>query len=277
MRRTVLALLSALALSIGLSPVSRADILWFKNGRSMEGTVRDLPNGQVEITFPYGTLAFSRGQVDRVEKAISVAEVVDQALASLEPTDVERRFELAEWCREKREHTLAQRLYRQVLSLDPDHGGARQRLGYQRQDGVWMSEEEARLARGEVPFRGRWVAKEGRDLILAAERTRLRQGRLQDLEEARLALELSRLELESERVRRLPPANGLPLYPYYGAGPNLLFGTALGFPGSGVQPPDGASTSQPRPSETSSDAEEPRRRGTMPRHHRGGFVAPGNR
>lgn len=278
MKRTLLTSAVLLALTAGLPSTAEADILWFKNGRSLQGSVRELPDGRVEITLPYGTLAFSRNQVERVEEAISVAEVVDQALATLRPGDAEKLFELAEWCREKREHTLAQRLYQQVLAADPDHAGARQRLGFEFQDGTWMSPEDARRARGEVFFKGRWVRAE--DLrILEAQRA---ERRLERLEEARLALELSRLELEAERSLQ-PPASGVPLYPY-AAGPSVADpyhgGTHSGqiyFDGFYQLYGSGGASSQGNRvvPQASPKVEERRpRASSIPRHLRGGFVAP---
>lgn len=273
-KRTLLLLALSFALSSFLSFAAEADILWFKNGRSMEGTVRDLPGGQIEITLSFGTLAFSRDKVARVEKAVSVSEIVDQALATLRPGEVEKLFELAEWCREKREHTLAQRLYRQVLAHDPDHDGARLQLGYERQDGAWMTPQEARIARGEVPFRGTWVRADARDGYLAQERAVLREKRLRDLEEARLALELSRFELETERLQGRPPANGLPIYGYSPLSAPL-HGSPLGFHHSGFFIPEGFDPSPNRQRPVADrETNERRHTGTIPRHRQGGFVAP---
>ena len=267
MKRTTLCLtLTAIMLSAW---GAHADILWFKNGRSLEGTVRELPGGKVEITLPYGTLAFSKAQVVRVEQAVSISEIVDQALATLKDGDVDKLFELAEWCREKKEYTLAQRLYQQVLAQDPDHDGARQRLGFELQHGTWMTEEEARIARGEVPFRGRWVSLAERERFLREERIQEHTRRLADLEEARFALEASRVELEAERLRSLPPPNGLPIY-----GISSVYVPPFGsaYPGSAA--PGRRDSTLPGAERGTANPEPHERRhtGSVPPHRRGGFV-----
>lgn len=189
-------------IALALAAPAQGDILWFKNGRSMEGKVTELEDGRVQIEMSFGTMAFEADKIDRVEKALTLEEIVEHALADLGPEDTESLLELAAWCRDRNAHTLANRVLATLLEFQPDNEEARQRLGHVRVGDRWLTEPAARAAAGQVRVGGEWMSARERDDRMLLARDQRRQERRQRLEEAALELEAARLELEVERLRR---------------------------------------------------------------------------
>ncbi len=252
-------------LSLVLALPSTADVLWLKNGRSLEGKVRELPDGKVEIILSFGSFAFSKAQVDRVESSITLEEIVDEALRNLGPDDSESLFELAQWCRDKNAHTLARQLFEEVLAIDPDHEGAHQELDHRQVAGRWVDEERFHELRGETYYRDGWVTHEERARIVALEASAEERAHERGIQQAHLEIEAARLRLEAERVQR-PEAS--------------VYGTTYVAPVAGYFGPLYPSRRHHRappkasapPSTRTGTPPPPRRRASGPRQHRGGYV-----
>lgn len=235
-----------LALLIPVSDVA-ADVIQLKNGRTLEGKVRDAENGQIEIILPYGSLTFPRDLVASVERGHTIEDEVLDRLSQLAPDDADGLYELALYCRDQSAYTLAGRLLEEVLLIDPDHPEARRDLGYVLDDDRWVTEEEYRRRRGQVPFRGSWVPAAERDRILILEDARSNRRQRTELEQARLEVELARLEAELTRQQQEttegvaaqtlypvgvfgPLYDGSSQHPYYPPG-TLRPGPSHGYPG----------------------------------------------
>ena len=159
------------ALCLALLPTrAGADVIALDNGQRLEGELRDLGNGKVRIELASGSLTLPKSRVTEVVSAATAAEIVRTARARLAPNDVDGHLELAAWAEVEREHTLARSLYRQVLEIDPDQPDARRALGFLRYKDAWLTEQEIRLARGDVFFRGEWMTPGRRESILNRER-----------------------------------------------------------------------------------------------------------
>jgi hypothetical protein len=72
------------------------------------------------------------------------------------PDTVDGQWKIAEWCREHHLLTDRKTHLERIIQLDPDHLGARRALGYQKQEGRWMTQAEIMTDRGYVLYRGRW-------------------------------------------------------------------------------------------------------------------------
>src|SRR5262245_40466787 len=96
---------------------------------------------------------------------------------ALKPDDAEGNYQLALWAEEKKLTTESKRLLRKVIKIDPDHKGAREKLGYKLYAATpdekpkWRTEADiARLERekedqqkralGLEKWQGQWVPKE---------------------------------------------------------------------------------------------------------------------
>ncbi len=205
-------------LTLSLASPTVADVLWLKNGRSLEGKVRELPDGKIEIHQSFGSFSFSPDQIEKIETAISLEEVVDQALEILAPDDAEGLFELALWTREQNAHTLTRELMEAVLAIEPEHAEAHNALGHRNFQGQWVEEEEYRDLRGEVLFRGDWVPREEKARVLASEYASLDRAHQQAYREAQLELQAERLRRESRPAppRHGPHSHGYPVSGYFG-------------------------------------------------------------
>ena len=96
---------------------------------------------------------------------------------ALKPDDAEGNYQLALWAEEKKLTTESKRLLRKVIKIDPNHKGAREKLGYklysasEGEEKKWRTEADiARLERekedqqkrslGLEKWQGQWVPKE---------------------------------------------------------------------------------------------------------------------
>lgn len=297
--RTSTLLTALLFLALLLPYAVHADEIWMTTGRKLDGTLTDLGNGKVRIEMSFGTLELPADQIARVERGSTAAQEIERVLAELTPGDAEGRFELALWCRDNGEATLERRLLERVILIDPDHEGARHLLGYLKlEDGTWVTEEQWRDLRGEVRFRGDWVAAEERTRTLQAEQQQAALRRLQQLEDARLQVETARLQLEASRqasaANAVPgvanPVSGIPVggFPLYGGGapaygtshrsydgvPHVWWQLQGGYGGT-VHGSGSTGTGQarpPRPQRRETRSEPPATTAQPRRHTRGGRV-----
>lgn len=201
----------ALLLILPLALPAAADEVLLKNGAILTGVVRE-DGDKVVLELDFGTMTFSKGEVRSVKKTGDSIKEYEQKLAAA--TDAKSYYEVAMWAREKGLTSRGNDLLRKVLSLDPDHEGARKALGFQKIDGKWLEGDELMMARGFLKYDGRWLPKDTvekiqeneKQLLIETDRreTENRIARLQhQVEMAKVALERERLERERmERERR---------------------------------------------------------------------------
>ncbi|MCH9651152.1 MAG: hypothetical protein K0U98_23210 [Deltaproteobacteria bacterium] len=264
--------LSIALLALSLASTAAADVLWLKNGRSLEGKVRTLPDGKIEIQQSFGSFSFSPDQIERVESAITLEEVVDQALETLAPEDAAGLFELAQWTQEQNAHTLSRDLMKAVLDIDPEHAEAHAALGHRHFQGQWVEEEDYRELRGEVLFRGEWVPREEKASILAMEGARSDRAHQQAYREAQLEIQAERLRRESrpQPPRYGPHSHGYPIGGYFGPVASApVSRTPVPQARRPVKQP--SKTTAPR-AEQRRRSEPPRRRATGPRQTHAGHL-----
>jgi hypothetical protein len=63
-------------------------------------------------------------------------------LDATDPQDATALFELAEWSEEQGLRSDSKRLLRMAIKADPDHAAAREKLGYRKFDGAWLTARE---------------------------------------------------------------------------------------------------------------------------------------
>ena len=211
-----------LNLALGLALPIQADVVWLKNGNSLEGRTRQLENGELEITSALGTLSLPAELIDRVVGARSEEERVREELDALEPGDADGRYHLALRIGGRGHQTLANNVLDQVLALDPEHAGARERLGYVRCEERWLKTQQCHELRGHIFYQGEW---------LPAAEVAQRRALSAQLAEARI-LE-STLRLQSEAIAAEAYRRETTPYPGYGQVPYYLqYGLVVGSPPS---------------------------------------------
>ncbi len=108
-----------------------------------------------------------------------------EKVAALEQGDVSGHYLLGLWCRQQGLSDEARLQFDKVISLSPDHRGARRELGYERSDGRWLTHDEAMRAKGLVLHDGAWMLPEEVERLLLP------------------AIEKKKLKAEQVRVRKL--------------------------------------------------------------------------
>lgn len=201
----------ALLLSLALALPCAADELVLKNGAAFSGAVRE-EGDKVVIELDFGTMTFRKSEVRSVKKTSDPIQEYEQKLPTA--TDAKSSYDLAVWAREKGLGTRANDLFRKVISLNPDHDGARRALGFEKVDGKWLDGDDLMTARGLLKHNGRWLPKDTVEKIhenekqihIEAERreTAERIARLhREVELAKVQLERERLEKERLERERL--------------------------------------------------------------------------
>ncbi len=105
-------------------------------------------------------------------------------------------YDLALWAAERKLEPEARAALERTIALDPDHAGARNRLGYERIGREWLPRDEAQRRKGLVFYEGRWVRPE--------EKARLEQGYVIDADGQWVKKEVveARKAAEAEKARR---------------------------------------------------------------------------
>ncbi len=151
------------AVLLGLAAVlpARADLLYPKGGGApVEGRVEDDGTSPtVKVRLPGGgTLSYLRDRVDRIERGPLPEEEYRQRLEVMAGDDVQAHLTLGSWCLGKGMRREAAERFQWVLRLSPGNAEALAALGYVQEQGIWMSEEEAHVLRGDRRHAGRWLA-----------------------------------------------------------------------------------------------------------------------
>jgi hypothetical protein len=183
MSRSIFSLL-VMTCATALSQTAFADEIFLNDGRVIEGEIISAADADViNIRVGAGGLRavqhFSRQQIRSIKYGVSSAQMKNEQLrnkyAELEKNEAataQAWWELAEQLQNDKATALAKEAAVQVVQRDRDHAEARRLLGHTKYKGVWMRPSEAATARGEVFFRGQWVAWQVQQQILQDEAQR---------------------------------------------------------------------------------------------------------
>lgn len=189
---------------------AQADVIVLRNGGTIEGIVTD-EGERVRVEMEFGTLVVPREQVREIRLQPSMLAEYRRRSAALRGDDPAGHFTLGVWAQMHDLSAMARAEYNKVIALDPEHQGARVRLGFEKIDGRWLSHDEAMSARGYVPWEGGWITREDaemrreiarREALRAAEQRAEEQERRRRLEVARQEERLERARLERELAQR---------------------------------------------------------------------------
>lgn len=135
MRRVALLIF---VLAFGVTCVAYAEVLILKNGDKIEGKVIEETDEYVKLDTKYGVLKVQKSDIEKREKGDPTIEEYNKKKAEL----AEKHFELAMWCKEKGLKEEMKKELESVITLNPDHEGARAELGYIRKDGAWVKKDQ---------------------------------------------------------------------------------------------------------------------------------------
>jgi hypothetical protein len=165
--------LAALALVLTAAR-ARADYLVLDDGRRVDGKIVAESAKEVRIKTSVGELTFKRESIVELKHEKTRDEVYAERLAVCKTA--EDRYQLGLWCEEQKLPKRAEENFGKAIELDPDHAGARAKLGFVRYADQWMTpaqrdqrmaEERAdeMRAKGLVEHEGRWVTPEAKEKL----------------------------------------------------------------------------------------------------------------
>ena len=194
-----LPLILALTLPLPLA----ADELVLRNGAAFSGIVRE-EGEKVVIELDFGTMTFRKSEVRSIRKTDDPIKEFEQKLQAA--VDAKGYYEVALWGRDKGLGTRANDLFRKIISLNPDHEGARKALGFEKVEGRWLEGDDLMIARGLLLHNGRWLPKDSVERLQEAERQITIEGERRETAEriARLQrdVEMAKVQVERERIEK---------------------------------------------------------------------------
>ena len=134
----LLAVILPLGLLIIIIPGALADLIVLKDGTELPGRILRQDEASVVLETPAGTRSIPRDEIDRIRQRDDLWREYRERLGKIRLADAEAHFSLAEWLEGVGLFEEASARLGAVLSLDPDHAGARAKLGYQRKKGRWV-------------------------------------------------------------------------------------------------------------------------------------------
>jgi hypothetical protein len=159
---------------VALATLARADVIVLKDGRREEGEIVREDGAGVVVRTGLGELSFARSEiVEIVRKKTPRAEFAEREARARTAADF---FDLGEWARGQKLDALARKAWKRALELDGEHAQARERLGFVRHGGEWLTVEQrdarlreedaaAKRAAGLVEHEGRWVRAEDKQRL----------------------------------------------------------------------------------------------------------------
>ncbi len=178
-----------LALWITAGPLAAwGAVVELKDGSKIEGTIVEKTSTDVHINTEGIDVRIHGDEIktlDGLPFNCDFKALYEQKSIEIGVNDVEGHFKLALWCSE---HNLKAEMdiqIEKVLMLDPNHGGARRKLGqvffqnewrtpdelkklgFVRKGGEWLTPDQAAQAEGKVTYKGNWVREEDRKRLEA--------------------------------------------------------------------------------------------------------------
>lgn len=148
-----------------------ADLVKLKGGGELRGVFLDpirpgkAPDQPVRVaTLTGGIVTVNFTEVELVAKRSRQIEEYEWK-TRLAPDTVAAHWDLQEWCRQnglkkEREIQLAA-----IIVLDQNHGDAHRLLGHVKEQGKWMTRDEAMAAKGYVKYKGKYLFPQEVELL----------------------------------------------------------------------------------------------------------------
>ncbi|WP_153556220.1 HEAT repeat domain-containing protein [Roseimaritima sediminicola] len=172
-RNQVVAALAAAGLAWAAAPLEAQQTLELTNGVRVTGKARSVDNAKRPYTLLETEdglrVALPQGDIRRTRSD----ELTEQyrRLAAAVPDDAEAHFEMARWCTKNRLKAQSRFHMRRVIELDPEHGTAREALGYVKRRDEWIPRAQWERERGLVRSGGRYHLPEDLAEQLASKET----------------------------------------------------------------------------------------------------------
>jgi len=119
-----------------------ADMVYKKDGRSVEGTIIEDTAAHVIVQTKFGPITIPRADVLRIEKGESAVDQFRDRWEAVDKDDALALMDLADWCLENRLSRESRKVYRRVIQVEPENETARRALGFVLVDGTWITKQE---------------------------------------------------------------------------------------------------------------------------------------
>jgi hypothetical protein len=142
------------------SSVSTADTIHTTVGGKIEGTILDdeSDDARVVIVTKAGKQSFPRRIIESIDVRSDNREETYKDAVKRFGKDAEEQFQLGLWCQQRKYRKEATEHFRRAIAADPNHAGAREKLGYQKVGDGWKTIEEIKTEQGLVKnSQGKWV------------------------------------------------------------------------------------------------------------------------
>jgi hypothetical protein len=153
--------LGVLVLSLA-SASGRGDVVRLKHGQ-VEGVILEQSDSRLVVETKAGKVVLDPADVVSIERKSTPLGLYQEMAAKVDAKDAAGHYALGLWATEQKLFREARQEFEKTIALDPDHAGAREKLGYVRKDGQWMTRSEAKQAEGLVLHEGKWVTVAERD------------------------------------------------------------------------------------------------------------------
>jgi hypothetical protein len=147
--------------------LAAGDVIYFKDGRSLEGKILEEGDESVVIKTKFGKVTIEKSRIQKIEYKESPEEIYERLVKDTDMKDPDAVFKLALWCRDNGKKRDYSRYLEEVLKLDDQHDEANRELGNVQFDGVWYAakdlekakrdKEERMKAQGMVKHNGEWM------------------------------------------------------------------------------------------------------------------------
>ena len=163
-------LLTAILLSALSAGALRADIVYLRDGKTIEGKITlNEEENTYRIETTRGAVIKPVRDVQKIVKAPLPQDVFIKRFGTIDRASLDDLAGLATWAREKYLVSQKQKVCKLMLTIDPNHEMARRELGYTVFENEWILEKELRkkqLDLGLVKYRGEWVSTEERERLI---------------------------------------------------------------------------------------------------------------
>ena len=145
-----------------------ADTIKLEGGRTIKGQIVEEKSTKdklvVKLQVGNAEVTVDRSQIQEIIQEKSAAEQYAEVKDQYADT-AEDQFRLAMWCDEHKLPKQRKLHLQEVIELDPDHAQSREKLGYVKRDGKWMTPNEMKEAKGLVRYNGRYVTPQEKEIL----------------------------------------------------------------------------------------------------------------
>ncbi|MFT7465172.1 MAG: hypothetical protein ACI9EF_003536 [Pseudohongiellaceae bacterium] len=155
------------ALLLLLSGSVSADIIHYKDGRTLEGVILERSSTEITVETSFGTIDVPLSKIDHIEEKLTLAQELAAQRATIADDDANSLYLLALWAKDNKLRKQHRALLDEVLTADPQHVQANSDLGRVELDGRWFDPEDLEkylaeietemLAQGKIFHDGRWL------------------------------------------------------------------------------------------------------------------------